>query len=39
MTVKTIDAIRAATQFIQRIIEAQLPMAGSAGLRIAEKQC
>ena len=34
MRMKTINVVRATTQFIQRIIDAQLPMAESAGLRI-----
>jgi hypothetical protein len=34
MRVKTIHVIRAAARFVGRILDAQLPMAGAAGLRI-----
>jgi hypothetical protein len=34
MRIKTIKMVRATTKLIQRILEARLPMAGAAGLRI-----
>jgi hypothetical protein len=34
MRTKAIDVIHATAQFVRRILEAQLPMAESAGLRI-----
>ena len=34
MRMKTINVVRATTKLIQRILEARLPMAAVAGLRI-----
>jgi hypothetical protein len=34
MRMKIINVVRATTHFIQRILDAQLPMAESVGLRI-----
>jgi hypothetical protein len=34
MRIKTIHVVLTATRFIQRILDANLPMAGSVGLRI-----
>ncbi len=34
MRVKTLNAVRAATQVILRILDARVPMVGAAGLRI-----
>ena len=34
MRMKALYAVRAATQLIQRILDARVPMAGAAGLRI-----
>ena len=34
MKMKTIKVVRATMKLIQRIMEARLPMAGAAGLRI-----
>jgi hypothetical protein len=34
MRMKTLYAFRAATRMIQRILDARVPMAGAAGLRI-----
>jgi hypothetical protein len=34
MRMKTIHVVRATTHFIQRILDAQLPMAESVGIRI-----
>jgi hypothetical protein len=34
MRMKTIHVVRTTTRFIQRILDAHLPIAGSVGLRI-----
>ncbi len=34
MRMKTLNAVRAATQAILRILDARVPMAGAAGIRI-----
>jgi hypothetical protein len=38
MRMKTMDIVRTATQWIQRILEVRLPVAEAAGLRTHERR-